>query len=164
MNDSIIGTIPKFGGTETRLAIDAAERAQKGWAKKTAKERSGILRKWFTLMMENQEDLAQIMTAEQGKPLAESRGEIAYGASFIEFFAEEARAAIAHRQQRLARYRAFEVEAEEIGVALAEEGIDLDVVVDDFARPRQAAMKRDDGIEQAIDGLALGDEIDTEVA
>ena len=65
------------------------EKAQKLWAKKTAKERAGILRKWFNLMMENQEDLARIMTAEQGKPLAESRGEIAYGASFIEFFAEE---------------------------------------------------------------------------
>ena len=74
---------------ETRRAIEAAEKAQKLWAQKTAKERAAILRKWFNLMMENQEDLARIMTAEQGKPLAESRGEIAYGASFIEFFAEE---------------------------------------------------------------------------
>ena len=80
-----------MGEAETKQAIEAAERAQKDWAKKTAKERAGLLRKWFTVMMENQEDLAQIMTAEQGKPLAESRGEIAYGASFIEFFAEEAR-------------------------------------------------------------------------
>jgi succinate-semialdehyde dehydrogenase / glutarate-semialdehyde dehydrogenase len=91
VNESVIGSVPAMGRDETRQAIEAAEKAQKDWARKTAKERSAILRKWFTLMMENQEDLAQIMTAEQGKPLAESRGEIAYGASFIEFFAEEAR-------------------------------------------------------------------------
>ena len=91
VNESVIGSVPSMGKAETRQAIEAAERAQKDWARKTAKERSAILRKWFTLMMENQEDLAQIMTADQGKPLTESRGEIAYGASFIEFFAEEAR-------------------------------------------------------------------------
>jgi len=91
VNESVIGSVPSMGRAETKQAIEAAERAQKDWAKKTAKERSAVLRKWFTLMMENQEDLAQIMTAEQGKPLAESRGEIGYGASFIEFFAEEAR-------------------------------------------------------------------------
>ncbi|MEQ1520293.1 MAG: aldehyde dehydrogenase family protein, partial [Aestuariivirga sp.] len=91
VNESVIGSVPAMGRAETKQAIEAAERAQKEWAKKTAKERAAILRKWFTLMMENQEDLAQIMTAEQGKPLAESRGEVGYGASFIEFFAEEAR-------------------------------------------------------------------------
>ena len=91
VDESVICSVPRLGAKETKHAIEAAERAQKDWAKKTAKERSAILRKWFTLMMENQEDLAQIMTAEQGKPLAESRGEIGYGASFIEFFAEEAR-------------------------------------------------------------------------
>jgi succinate-semialdehyde dehydrogenase/glutarate-semialdehyde dehydrogenase len=90
-DDGVIGHVPKLGPGETRRAIEAAQRAQKGWARKTAKERATILRKWFSLMMENQEDLARIMTAEQGKPLAESRGEIAYGASFIEFFAEEGR-------------------------------------------------------------------------
>jgi succinate-semialdehyde dehydrogenase / glutarate-semialdehyde dehydrogenase len=89
VDDSVIGYVPKLGRSETRTAIEAAEKAQKLWAKKTAKERAGILRKWFVLMMENQEDLAQLMTAEQGKPLGESRGEIAYGASFVEFFAEE---------------------------------------------------------------------------
>ena len=89
VDDSVIGHVPKLGAIETRNAIEAAEKAQKLWAKKTAKERAALLRKWFDLMMENQEDLARIMTAEQGKPLAESRGEIAYGASFIEFFAEE---------------------------------------------------------------------------
>ena len=87
----VIGHVPKLGKAETKSAIEGAQKAQKLWAKKTAKERAGILRKWFNLMIENQEDLAQILTAEQGKPLAESRGEIAYGASFIEWFAEEAR-------------------------------------------------------------------------
>ena len=89
VDDSVIGHVPKLGAPETRKAIEAAEKAQKLWAKETAKERATILRKWFDLMMDNQEDLARIMTAEQGKPLAESRGEIAYGASFVEFFAEE---------------------------------------------------------------------------
>jgi succinate-semialdehyde dehydrogenase / glutarate-semialdehyde dehydrogenase len=91
VDDSVVGSVPRLGTKETRAAIKGAEKAQKLWAKKTAKERAGVLKKWFTLMMENQEDLAQILTAEQGKPLAESRGEIAYGASFIEWFAEEAR-------------------------------------------------------------------------
>jgi succinate-semialdehyde dehydrogenase / glutarate-semialdehyde dehydrogenase len=91
VDEMVVGTVPKLGKAEAKAAIEAAEKAQKPWAKKTAKERSIILRKWFNLMMENQEDLAQIMTAEQGKPLAESRGEVAYGASFIEFFAEEAK-------------------------------------------------------------------------
>jgi succinate-semialdehyde dehydrogenase/glutarate-semialdehyde dehydrogenase len=90
-DDGVIGHVPKLGPGETRRAIEAAQRAQRDWARKTAKERATILRKWFSLMMENQEDLARIMTAEQGKPLGESRGEIAYGASFIEFFAEEGR-------------------------------------------------------------------------
>ena len=85
VDDSVVGPVPKLGASETRLAIEAARDAQKLWAKKTAKERAAILRKWFNLMMENQEDLAQIMTAEQGKPLAESRGEIAYGALRFHF-------------------------------------------------------------------------------
>jgi succinate-semialdehyde dehydrogenase/glutarate-semialdehyde dehydrogenase len=86
-----IATVPRFGASETTQAVEAAGRAKPAWAARTAKERAAILRRWFELMMENQEDLAQIMTAEQGKPLAESRGEIAYGASFIEFFAEQAK-------------------------------------------------------------------------
>ena len=89
VDDHVVGRVPKLGAQETRRAIEAARDAQKLWAKRTAKDRAAILRKWFNLMMEHQEDLARIMTAEQGKPLAESRGEIAYGASFIEFFAEE---------------------------------------------------------------------------
>jgi succinate-semialdehyde dehydrogenase/glutarate-semialdehyde dehydrogenase len=85
----VLGTIPNMGTAETRRAIEAANAAWAGWRKKTAKERANILRKLFNLMMENQEDLAILMTAEQGKPMAESKGEIAYAASFIEWFAEE---------------------------------------------------------------------------
>src|SRR5579859_1949027 len=88
-NGERLGTVPKMGAAETRRAIAAADAALPAWRAKTAKERAGILRKWFELMMANQEDLAQLMTAEQGKPLTESRGEIAYAASFIEWFAEE---------------------------------------------------------------------------
>ena len=84
-----LGTVPKMGAAETRRAIEAANRAQPAWAAKTAKERAAILRKWNDLMMANQEDLAKLMTAEQGKPLTESKGEIGYAASFIEWFAEE---------------------------------------------------------------------------
>ncbi|MFN7087448.1 MAG: NADP-dependent succinate-semialdehyde dehydrogenase [Burkholderiales bacterium] len=86
-----IGTVPKMGATETRRAIEAAHAAWPAWRAKTAKERAAILRKWYELMMANQEDLAILMTVEQGKALTESRGEIAYGASFIEWFAEEAK-------------------------------------------------------------------------
>jgi succinate-semialdehyde dehydrogenase/glutarate-semialdehyde dehydrogenase len=88
-NGETIAEIAKCGTAETRRAIEAAERAQVEWRKKSAKERATILRKWFELMIEHQEDLAQILTAEQGKPLAEARGEIAYGANYIEWFAEE---------------------------------------------------------------------------
>src|SRR3954471_23496575 len=84
-----LGTVPKMGAEETRRAIEAADRALPAWRAKTAKERAQILRRWFDLMMANQDDLAALMTAEQGKPLAESRGEIAYAASFIEWFGEE---------------------------------------------------------------------------
>ncbi|NIL95501.1 MAG: succinate-semialdehyde dehydrogenase [Woeseiaceae bacterium] len=86
-----IAEIAKCGTAETRRAIEAAEKAQVEWRARSAKERAAIMRRWFNLMMENQEDLAQILTAEQGKPLAEARGEIAYGASYIEWFAEEAK-------------------------------------------------------------------------
>ena len=88
---SVIGTVPKMGAKETRRAIEAANRAFPEWRAKTGKERAAILRKWFNLMISHQEDLARLMTAEQGKTLTEARGEIAYGASFIEWFAEEAK-------------------------------------------------------------------------
>ncbi|WP_137283187.1 aldehyde dehydrogenase family protein, partial [Pseudomonas rhizoryzae] len=87
----IIGSVPKLGAVETRRAIQAAERALPGWRALTAKERAQRLRRWFELMLENQDDLALLMTWEQGKPLSESRGEIAYAASFLEWFAEEAK-------------------------------------------------------------------------
>ncbi|HBI84129.1 MAG TPA: NADP-dependent succinate-semialdehyde dehydrogenase I [Alcaligenaceae bacterium] len=84
-----IANVPKFGVAHTRQAIEAANRAGPAWRARTAKERSAVLNRWFDLIMANQEDLARIMTAEQGKPLPEARGEIAYAASFIEWFAEE---------------------------------------------------------------------------
>ena len=87
----VLGTVPKMGTDETRRAIEAANRAWPDWRQRTGKERAAILRDWYRLMMDNQEDLAIIMTAEQGKPLAESKGEIAYAAAFIEWFGEEAK-------------------------------------------------------------------------
>jgi succinate-semialdehyde dehydrogenase/glutarate-semialdehyde dehydrogenase len=85
----IVGSVPMMGAAETRRAIEAANRAWPAWRAKTAKERAALLRKWFDLMMANQDDLGLLLTTEQGKPLAEAKGEIAYGASFIEWFAEE---------------------------------------------------------------------------
>ena len=86
---AVLANVPDFSAVEARRAIEAAHAAWPGWRAKTAKERAAILRKWFELIMQNQEDLAQLLTAEQGKPLAEARGEIAYGAAFIEWYAEE---------------------------------------------------------------------------
>ena len=90
-NGELVTEVAKLGAAETARAIDAAEQAMQDWKKLPAKARAGVLRKWYDLMMENQEDLAIIMTAEQGKVLAESRGEIAYGAAFVEWFGEEAK-------------------------------------------------------------------------
>ena len=86
---SVLANVPAMGVTETRRAIEAAATALPAWRARTAKERATILRKWFELIMAHQEDLAVLMTSEQGKPLSEARGEVAYGASFIEWFAEE---------------------------------------------------------------------------
>jgi succinate-semialdehyde dehydrogenase/glutarate-semialdehyde dehydrogenase len=87
----VLGTIPRMGAAETRRAIEAAAKAWPAWRGLLAKERANILRKWYDLILENQEDLARLMTLEQGKPLAEAKGEVVYGASFIEWFAEEAK-------------------------------------------------------------------------
>src|SRR6266403_3194031 len=87
--EAALGTVPNMGTGETRRAIAAAAAALPSWAARTAKERAGLMRRWFDLMLANQDDLAVLMTAEQGKPLAEAEGEIAYAASFIEWFAEE---------------------------------------------------------------------------
>ena len=87
----VICSVPNLSRAETSRAIDAANAAMKDWAARTGKERAQVMRKWFDLMMENQDDLGKILTAEMGKPLAEAKGEIAYGASFIEWFGEEAK-------------------------------------------------------------------------
>ena len=87
----VLGTVPDMGVNETRRAIAAAAAAFPAWAARTAKERSNILRRWYELLIANKDDLATLMTAEQGKPLAESQGEIGYAASFVEWFAEEAK-------------------------------------------------------------------------
>ncbi|HEU4850869.1 MAG TPA: NADP-dependent succinate-semialdehyde dehydrogenase [Telluria sp.] len=87
----VLGHVPRMGAAETKRAIDAANAAWPAWRKATGKERAAVLRRWFELMMENQDDLATIMTLEQGKPLAESKGEIAYAAAFLEWFGEEAK-------------------------------------------------------------------------
>lgn len=87
----ILGHVPKMGAAETRRAISAADAALPGWSALTAKDRAQRLRRWFELMMENQDDLATLMTMEQGKPKAEAKGEIAYAASFLEWFSEEAK-------------------------------------------------------------------------
>lgn len=90
-NGKVLAEVPDSGSEETREAIAAAEAAWPDWRRRTAKERANLLRAWFDAIMAHQEDLARLMTMEQGKPLAESRGEVAYGASFVEFYAEEAK-------------------------------------------------------------------------
>ncbi|MDF3841182.1 NADP-dependent succinate-semialdehyde dehydrogenase [Pseudomonas citronellolis] len=89
--NEILGSVPKMGAAETRRAIEAADRALPAWRALTAKDRANKLRRWFELMIENQDDLARLMTLEQGKPLTEAKGEIAYAASFLEWFGEEAK-------------------------------------------------------------------------
>src|SRR5690606_16230511 len=88
---AVLGTVPDMGPAETRAAIEAAHAALPEWSARTAQERARVLRRMHALMLEHQEDLARLMTAEQGKPLAESRGEIAYSAAYLEWFAEEGR-------------------------------------------------------------------------
>lgn len=115
----MLGTIPKMGGAETKRAIAAADAALPAWRAKTAKERAGILRRWFDLMMANQDDLGVIMTAEQGKPLSEAKGEIAYAASFIEWFAEEGKRIYGDVIPTVAADRRLVVIKQPIGVCAA---------------------------------------------
>ena len=115
----VLGTVPKMGVDETRAAIEAANDAYPAWRAKTAKERATILRKWFDLMMENQEDLAKMMTAEQGKPMKESMGEIVYAASFIEWFAEEGKRIYGDTIPQHAPGKRIVVTKEPIGVCAA---------------------------------------------
>ncbi len=114
-----LGTVPNMGADETRRAIVAANRAWPEWRAKTGKDRAGILRKWFNLMMENQADLAKLMTLEQGKPYSESMGEIVYGGGFVEWFAEEAKRVYGDIIPEHAPGRRIVVTKEPIGVVAA---------------------------------------------
>ncbi|MET0682793.1 MAG: aldehyde dehydrogenase family protein, partial [Casimicrobiaceae bacterium] len=114
-----IGTAPWMGAAETRVAIAAAAAAFPGWRAKTAKERSSVLRKWFELMLANSDDLALILTTEQGKPLAESKGEIAIGGAYIEWFAEEAKRVYGDVIPTIANDRRLVVVKEPVGVCAA---------------------------------------------
>jgi succinate-semialdehyde dehydrogenase/glutarate-semialdehyde dehydrogenase len=114
-----VGTVPHMGALETKRAIDAANAAWPAWRKKTAKERSAVLRKWNDLMLENADDLALIMTAEQGKPLPEAKGEVAYAASFLEWFGEEAKRIEGDTLQSPWADRRLVVTREPIGVCAA---------------------------------------------
>ena len=115
----VIATVPRCGAVETERAILAAEQALKTWRETTAAERSRILRRWFDQMMSHQEDLAKLMTAEQGKPLAESRGEIAYAAAYVEWFAEEAKRAYGEVIPSPFKDRQLVVLKEPVGVCAA---------------------------------------------
>ena len=118
-NGAIIGEVPNMGAAETRRAIEAANAALPAWRAKTAKERSAVLRRWFELLMANQEDLATILTAEQGKPMTESRGEIAYSASFFEWFAEEGKRVYGDTIPQFAADKRIVVLKQPIGVCAA---------------------------------------------
>jgi succinate-semialdehyde dehydrogenase/glutarate-semialdehyde dehydrogenase len=114
-----LGTVPRMGAEETRQAIEAADKALPVWRAKTAKERAQILRKMYDLMMANQEDLATLMTAEQGKPMAESRGEIGYAAAFIEWFGEEGKRVYGDTIPAHASDKRIVVTKEPVGVCAA---------------------------------------------
>ncbi|WP_374363068.1 NADP-dependent succinate-semialdehyde dehydrogenase [Pseudoduganella danionis] len=118
-NGAALGTVPYMGAADTAAAISAANAAWPAWRKKTAKERSALLRKWNDLMLENADDLAMIMTVEQGKPLAEAKGEIGYAASFIEWFAEEGKRVAGETLQSPWPDRRLVVTKEPIGVCAA---------------------------------------------
>lgn len=115
----VIATIPNMGSEEAEKAVAAAYAAQKAWASQSAKERSVILRRWFDLMMENQDDLAKILTMEQGKPFTEAKGEIAYGASYIEWYAEEGKRIYGDIIPSLSQTQQILVTKEPIGVCAA---------------------------------------------
>jgi succinate-semialdehyde dehydrogenase/glutarate-semialdehyde dehydrogenase len=115
----VIGQVPRMGAAETRRAIDAASAAWSEWRRKTAKERAAVLRRWFDLILQNQEDLAVLMTAEQGKPLAEAKGEVVYGASFVEWFAEEGKRTYGDTIPQPQNDRRLVVIKESIGVCAA---------------------------------------------
>lgn len=115
----VLGTVPNMGAKEAREAIEAAQAAWAGWRALTAKRRGEILRAWYQLMIDNTDDLARIMTAEQGKPLAESRGEVAYGAGYFEWYAEEGKRAYGETIPGPAADKRIVVTREPIGVCAA---------------------------------------------
>lgn len=116
---ALVGTVPLLGAADTRRAIDAANTAWAAWRKRTAKERGAILRKWYDLMLAHADDLALILTTEQGKPLAEAKGEIGYAASFIEWFAEEGKRVYGDTIPTTAADKRYVVVKESIGVCAA---------------------------------------------
>ncbi|SEH37486.1 NAD-dependent succinate-semialdehyde dehydrogenase [Magnetospirillum fulvum] len=116
---TLLASVPAMGAAETRRAIAAADRALPAWKAKTAKERSQLLRRWYDLLMAAQDDLALLLTAEQGKPLAEARGEIVYGAAFVEWFAEEAKRVYGEVIPEHAQGKRIVVTKEAVGVAAA---------------------------------------------
>lgn len=116
-DDSVIGQVPKLGAAETRAAIKAAEKAQKHWAKKTAKERAAILRKWFDMMIENHEDLARIMTAEQGKPLANPAVKSPTGHPSLSSSQRKASAFMARRSPPPGRLRGWSSSSSRLGLS-----------------------------------------------
>ncbi|WP_316980018.1 aldehyde dehydrogenase family protein, partial [Shumkonia mesophila] len=115
----VVGTVPKMGAAETRRAIEAANAAWPDWRARTAKERSLLLRRWYELVLKNQDDLALLMTTEQGKPLTEAKGEVVYGASFIEWFAEEGRRVYGDTIPQPQRDKRLVVIKEPVGVVAA---------------------------------------------
>ena len=116
---SLLGAVPDLSRAEAKSAIEAANAAWPSWRDKTAKERGAVMRKWFELILANQEDLAALMTAEQGKPLAEARGEVVYGASFVEWFAEEAKRVYGDTIPTFANNKRIVVIKQPIGVVAA---------------------------------------------
>src|ERR1700738_1623931 len=118
-NGQSLGHVPNMSAAETHRAIDAANKAWPLWRKKTAKERAAIMRRWYELMLENADDLAMILTREQGKPLAEAKGEIVYAASFIEWFAEEGKRVAGDTLASPAADKRIVVTKEPIGVCAA---------------------------------------------
>jgi len=149
----IIGAVPGLGAAETRHAIDSAARAFPVWRKRTARERAAVLRRWFELVMSNQEDLARLMTLEQGKPLAESRGEVAYAASFLEWFGEEAKRDLALEPEFAGRVEAgFQLVVElQVDIHLLVAG----AVERPGSRIRQSARRVDSAGEEHELGLAI---------
>ncbi|TAL95228.1 MAG: NAD-dependent succinate-semialdehyde dehydrogenase [Paraburkholderia sp.] len=118
-NGNVVARVPRLGVSEVRTAIQEANEAMHGWRKRPAKDRAAILRKWYELILKNSEDLARIMTEEQGKPLAEARGEIAYAASFVEWFAEEGKRAYGETIPSPSSDKRLIVVKEPIGVCAA---------------------------------------------